>query len=219
MSTTKHEDRRAPQRPKRSRGPSVAKTAATRQALVNAGLTLFLENGFSATRMSDVAARAGLAKGTTYLHFADKMALFAEVLRGFVNDAAGRRPIGRPRPDEPTRDFLRRSLVPVLRDIQANDRFRVLYLVVAEGERLPELTAVYRMVAVEPVLRLVRIYAARAERRGELHSDAIWRLPVLAVAPVVLGALWNNLFGRDDPLDVAVLFEGFLDLTLRDAVH
>ena len=85
-------------------------------------------------------------------------------------------------------------------------------LVIAEGARFPELTEIYRSVAIAPVLRLVRIHAARAERRGEVRSDALSRLPMLLAAPVVTGALWNSLFGRDDPLDIAALFGGYLDL-------
>jgi AcrR family transcriptional regulator len=201
---------------RRGRGPSPAKTAATRRALVQAGLSSFLEKGFADTRMSDVAARAGLAKGTAYLHFPDKAGLFAEVLRDFVREAAGRRPVPRPGRGEPTLHFLRRTVVPILRELQASDRFRVLYLVVSEGGRFPELAAVYRAEAIDPVLRVLRAYLARAERRGELRSGALARLPVLFASPVIVGALWNNLFGRDQPLDVASLFESFIGLAFSD---
>lgn len=202
-------------RAKRGRGPSPAKTAATRQALVEAGLAAFLENGFSGTKMGDVAAQAGVAKGTAYLHFADKAALFTEVLRQFVRDAVGRAPIARPLPDEGTGDFFRRAVVPVVRALQATDRFRVLHLVIAEGSRFPELAAVYRTEAIDPVLRMVRIYLARAKRRGELRVEALGDLPALLVSPILLGVIWNNLFVRDDPLDVANLLETFLCLSFR----
>jgi len=201
-----------PSPPKRVRGPSPSKTAATRQALVTAGLSTFLENGFSGTRMSDVAARAGLAKGTAYLHFSDKTALFVEVLRTFVRSAAGGRPPGRPRPGETTPDFLRRTILPILRDLQGNDRFRVLHLVIVEGSRVPELAQAYRAEAIDPVMKLIRIYVARAVRRGELQSDALTRFPVLLVAPVVIGTLWNRLFAKGDTVDIATLFESFLAL-------
>ena len=88
---------------------------------------------------------------------------------------------------------------------------RVLYLVIAPKDpRFPELADIYRNVAIDPVLRVVRVYARRAERRGELRPDTISRLPVLLVAPVILGAIWNNLFGRDEPLDLAAMLESYL---------
>ena len=200
----------APSPIRKGRGPSAAKTAATREALAAAGLAAFLENGFADTRMSDVAERAGVAKGTAYLHFEHKAALFADVLRRFVREAAGGRTLGRPRREETTLAFLRRSILPMVQEIQATDRFRVLYLVIAEGARFPELADVYRTVAINPVIRLVRMYARRAERRGEIASNVIARFPVLFVAPVVTGAIWNNLFGRNDPLDIAVIFDQHL---------
>ncbi len=122
----------------------------------------------------------------------------------------------RPRSDEPTRDFLLRTVPPVLHDLQVSGRFGVLYLVMAEGVRFPELADVYRTVSIAPVLRLVRLYAARAERRDELRSDALSRLPMLLVAPAVLAALWSNLFGRTERLDVAAAFESYVGLVFGE---
>ena len=178
-----------------------------------------MDSGFAGTRMSDVAARAGVAKGTAYLHFEDKAALFAEVLKRFVLDAAGGRTIGRPHPGEATHAFLRRTLLPIVQEVQASDGFRVLYLVIAEGSRFPELADIYRAVAIDPVLRLIRVYARRAEARGELPRGTIADQPVLLAAPMVLGAVWNNLFGRHDPVDVASMLDDFLKLAIGHGDH
>ncbi|MCW4116865.1 TetR/AcrR family transcriptional regulator [Aurantimonas sp. MSK8Z-1] len=213
------EDAREPAAPAADGGTAARpdRTAATRQALVKAALALFLERGFKATRMSDVAAAAGLAKGTTYLHFKDKESLFADVLRGVLTETGGRRRIGRPRPDEPTRAFLLRTVPPILRELQASGRFGILYLMAREGPQFPAVADTYHETVIVPVLRLVRIYARRAERRGEVRSDALSRLPIIFVAPAILSALWNNLFGRASPLDVAAVFEGYLDLLFGPA--
>ncbi len=162
--------------------------------------------------MSDVAERAGLAKGTIYLHFTDKAALFEDVLREVMRETLAGRPMQRPRRGETTRAYLQRVVVPVLRDLQASGRFGVVRLVMAEGPHFPELATVYRRTAIEPVLRLVRILAARAWARGELRSDALSRLPMLLVAPAALAALWNGLYEATEPLDVASVFEAFLEL-------
>jgi AcrR family transcriptional regulator len=199
----------------RRRGPSPAKTAATRQALLQAALESFLEQGFAKTRMSDVAARAGVAKGTTYLHFADKAALFGEVLRSVMSDARAGRLAPRPRPDERTGDFLRRVVLPILNDLQRSGMIAVPRLVFTEGARFPELATIYRQVAIEPVLRLVRLYARRAERRGELQGDSLSRLPILLAAPLIIATLWNGLFASDEQFDVAAVFEAWLDLVFN----
>ncbi len=204
------EDDDAP--PRRRRGPSPAKTAATRQALVTAALATFFEKGFADTRMSDVAARAGTAKGTIYLYFTDKAALFGAVVVEVLRDARAGRSVPRPRPDEPTGAFLRRIVPPLLSELQRSGRSQVLRLVASEGTRFPELTRVYRQVAIEPVLRMIRIYARRAERRGELRPHALSDQPILMAAPAVIAMLWNGLFAGDEPLDVAAMFEAWLDL-------
>ena len=66
-------------------GPVRAGAAAKRQAILDAALEEFSARGFDATRMEDVAARAGVAKGTIYLHFADKEALFQELVRAMLD--------------------------------------------------------------------------------------------------------------------------------------
>src|SRR6201988_1893029 len=58
-----------------------ARAAERRQAIVDAALDEFIARGFTATRLDDVARRAGGAKGTIYLHFKEKEALFEELIR------------------------------------------------------------------------------------------------------------------------------------------
>src|SRR5262245_2227732 len=55
--------------------------AAKRPASLDAALEEFTARGFAAARMDDVALRAGVAKGTIYLYFKDKEALFQELVR------------------------------------------------------------------------------------------------------------------------------------------
>ena len=68
---------------KRSRARKV-QPETRRQAILDAALSVFAERGFEAARLDDVAARAGVAKGTLYLYFRDKEALFEELVRGAV---------------------------------------------------------------------------------------------------------------------------------------
>ena len=59
------------------------------EEITSAALELFVERGFAATRLEDVAARAGVSKGTLYLYFANKEELFKAVVReGLVSPIA-----------------------------------------------------------------------------------------------------------------------------------
>src|SRR5687767_11382450 len=70
--------------------PRRAKQAERRQAILEAALEEFASSGFAATRLEDVARRAGVAKGTIYLHFRDKEALFQELVRAMLSPIVGR---------------------------------------------------------------------------------------------------------------------------------
>src|SRR5690242_14925226 len=65
---------------RKSAANRAAKSEARRAAIVQAALDEFCARGFAATRIDDVAARAGVAKGTIYLYFDDKEALFREIV-------------------------------------------------------------------------------------------------------------------------------------------
>src|ERR1043165_9431557 len=49
--------------------------------ILDAALAVFAQKGFAATRLDDVAARAGITKGTIYLYFDSKQALFEALAR------------------------------------------------------------------------------------------------------------------------------------------
>lgn len=196
----------------RSRGPSAAKTARTRQKIIAAALDTFLERGFSGTRLIDVAGRAGIAKGTLYLYFADKEALFEGVLREVITEPLSGLSGAALRPDEPVRAFLSRAVGPILRDMERSRRAAVIRLVVAEGARFPVLAETYRRLVIEPAAAAIRQLARRAVETGELRTDALVRFPQLLAAPGVLVTLWNGLFGTDSPLDGEAVFEAYLDM-------
>src|ERR1700716_2709428 len=66
-----------------------ASPEARRAAILAAALDEFTARGYEAARLDDVAKRAGVAKGTIYLYFADKQALFQDLVRSMVNPILG----------------------------------------------------------------------------------------------------------------------------------
>src|SRR5512139_3543172 len=67
-----------------------ARAAERRAAIVEAALEEFTTRGFAATRLDDIARRAGVAKGTIYLHFKDKESMFEELVRTVIVPLLGR---------------------------------------------------------------------------------------------------------------------------------
>ena len=77
--------------PQPSQPPArAARAAERREAIIEAALEEFIARGFTATRLDDVAKRAGVAKGTIYLHFKDKESMFEELIRTALVPLIGR---------------------------------------------------------------------------------------------------------------------------------
>src|SRR5437762_12691429 len=59
--------------------------------IIDAALEVFGKKGLARTRLEDIAVRAGVSKGTIYLYFENKEALFKEVVRETAIAAIARR--------------------------------------------------------------------------------------------------------------------------------
>ena len=190
------------------------KSEARRQAIVTAALEEFCARGFAATRLDDVAARAGVAKGTIYLHFDDKEALFREIVGTMlvplvtVLEEA-------PPPDIPVRAVIGHFFEVFVQEIYSTRRRNVLRLVMTEGPRFPELAQFYYRNVVERAIAAMRALLLRAKQRGELADDRLMRFPQLIIAPALVAIVWSGLFDRFAPLDVDAMLRAHLD-TLFD---
>src|SRR5687767_11794185 len=69
--------------PQRSGNPRTKPAAQRRRDLLDAGLAVFLERGVAASTLDHVTQRAGVAKGTFYLHFGSKEHLLAALQADF----------------------------------------------------------------------------------------------------------------------------------------
>ncbi|GAB4067519.1 TetR/AcrR family transcriptional regulator [Ancylobacter sonchi] len=188
---------------------------ARRRAILDAALEVFAEHGFNGARMEDVARRAGIAKGTLYLYFKDKTALF----EGLVHDAAD--PILGKLEREfagfegSTRDFLLLLFQHIQTEAVGSPRRHIIRLMLAEGERFPAIADFYYREVVARGLNLLRALNERALARGEITSDAALRFPQLIIAPVLVAAVWEGTFGRHEPLDLPGMFTAHAELMLR----
>src|SRR5712664_4527940 len=68
-------------RPRKAKPRWRRRKDARPEEIVAAALDVFVERGFAAAKLEDVARRAGVTKGTIYLYFENKEALFKAVVR------------------------------------------------------------------------------------------------------------------------------------------
>ncbi|MGE3149541.1 MAG: TetR/AcrR family transcriptional regulator [Pseudorhodoplanes sp.] len=191
------------------------KRTARREAILAAALDEFSAKGFAAARLDDVARRAGVAKGTIYLYFADKETLFQELVRAMLGPVVGA--VERERFAELPFPVLAERIVGMfVREILGTRRKDVIRLVLLEGGRFPKIAEFYYREILERVMIAVRAILKRAVARGEARHEAIARFPQLLVAPGLVAIIWGGLFERFSPLDVEGMMRAHLDLLLGE---
>jgi AcrR family transcriptional regulator len=187
------------------------RAAERRQAIVAAGLDEFVARGFTATRLDDVAKRAGVAKGTIYLHFKDKEALFQELVRTALVPLIGRL-TSLPMAGGSARAIVEAFAETFLHEVVATRRGDIVRLVMAEGTRFPALAEFYYREVVERGLAGMRRLIEYGIARGEIHHPALTRFPQIVVAPVLVAMIWQGLFGKQAPLDAEAMLKVHIDL-------
>ena len=193
------------------KGARAARRDERRAAILAAALEEFAARGFAATRLDDVARRAGVAKGTIYLHFRDKESLFQELVRSMLSPLVGTIEAAALR-DLPIRAVVETIVDLFVNEIYGTRRKDVIRLIIAEGSRFPKLAEFYYREVIARVLPVVRARLTLAVERGELPHNALARFPQLLVAPALGSIMWNALFGRLAPLDVRELMRAHLEV-------
>src|SRR5262245_18672051 len=186
-----------------SKRPARRSTAeARRRSILAAALSVFASHGFAAARLDDVAARAGVAKGTLYLYFRDKEALFEALVRSAVSPLLQHMSKVANAPEISPLQALEALFALFAKEVLGTERKLLLRLIIAEGPRFPAVAGFYYREVVARGLRMMRALAERAVREGAFASDAPARFPQLIAAPLLVAVLWDGLFSRIDPLDV-----------------
>jgi AcrR family transcriptional regulator len=196
-----------------TRTPStrVARAAERRAAIIAAGLDEFTARGFAATRLDDVAKRAGVAKGTIYLHFKDKEALFQELVRTALVPVIGNL-MAAPADGGSVRDVLERFAETFVREVAQTKRGDIVRLIMAEGARFPSLADFYFREVVSRGLAGMRKLIEFGIARGEIRNPRLADFPQIVVAPAMVAVMWQGLFGRHAPLDAMAMLKVHLDL-------
>jgi AcrR family transcriptional regulator len=186
------------------------RAAERREAIIAAGLEEFVARGFAATRLDDVAKRAGVAKGTIYLHFKDKEALFEELIRVAIVPLVTR--LGAPAVGGSVRDMIESFARAFIQEVATTKRGDIVRLIVAEGPRFPNVADFYYREVVSRGLAGMRALIELGIARGEIAQKNLARFPQLLVAPAIVAVIWQSLFSKHAPLDANEMFRVHLDL-------
>jgi AcrR family transcriptional regulator len=225
---SKPADLRLGQKAASARAPKPAKTSSSkpassraeraagrRQAIIDAALDEFISRGFTATRLDDVAKRAGVAKGTIYLHFKDKESMFEELIRTALVPLIGRLHAP-PAIGGSVRDAIEGFARTFVQEVASTRRGEIVRLIVAEGPRFPSVADFYYREVVSPGLAAMRALIELGVARGEIKQKSLARFPQILVAPAIIAVIWQSLFGRHAPLDATEMLGVHLDMVFGE---
>jgi AcrR family transcriptional regulator len=187
--------------------------------ILDAAFEEFVKNGYAATRLEDVAARASVTKGTVYFYFETKERVFDEMIRRKsqalfpkLEDHASRL--------QGTHVNRLRSLVAFVYRTIAEDRNarETLRFLIAEGARFPDLVERHYDEFVHPVIEQFGKVIADGAAAGEFRKSASSIYTEIVMSPALLLSLWSMLFGSRRTLEIEGFTEASLDLLLNGLV-
>lgn len=185
------------------------------RAIRAAALDLFAQKGFSATRLDDVAAAAGVAKGTIYLYFPSKQDLLEAIVASTIGATLTQVEQAVAASPAPASELLRLMGRAMALGVQDPERRQVLHLVLSEGARFPRIAQFYHREIISRGMSLIRAIIAKGLGSGEFVSDEPARFPQLFIAPALVAAIWSVVFARIEPLDANAMMEAHVELLLR----
>jgi AcrR family transcriptional regulator len=189
----------------------VTRAAERRAAIVDAAMEEFIVRGFTATRLDDIAKRAGVAKGTIYLHFKDKESMFEELVRTVIVPVVAKLN-ALPPPTGSVRDLVEAFASNFLKEVIGTRRGDLVRLIVAEGPRFPSVADFYYREVVSRGMAGMRALIELGIARGEIREKNLARYPQILVAPAMIAVIWQSLFARHAPLDAQDMLRVHLDL-------
>lgn len=183
--------------------------------LLEAALDLFVDRGFAATRLEDVARNAGVSKGTLYLYYANKEELLKAVVRAnlipLIDAFAGEiRDSGAPCAEQ-----LRLFFDKWWETVGATRYAGIAKLVVAESGNFPELARFFQEEVILPVMAVLGSIVRRGIALREFREVDVEASVPLWMSPLVLRAIWEHSITPCCPPGFDIPIERFLDAHLR----
>jgi len=183
--------------------------------IIEAALAEFADNGFAATRMVDIATRAGASKGTLYRYFPDKQALFKAVITSRIADVRVDAGKVTALSAGSSSEFLTALLLRFYRQIIEGEPGVILRILVTEGRLFPELVSVYHQQVMTNGLVMLDQIIRNGIETGEFRADLKLDDPRVIIGPAIAAIIWTLLFSEQDPINFEAYAASHIDLILN----
>jgi AcrR family transcriptional regulator len=187
------------------------------QELLDAAFDIFVEKGFADARLDDIAARAGVSKGTLYLYFDSKEAIFREMIQR-VADAKLELVAHLVEAHQGSFAALLRQLAGMMAlHIAQPPLVHFPRLIIGESRRFPELAAFYLETAISRARKILIRIIERGQHSGEFRQIPPRHAAHLFISPMLFVPLYTSVFAAFDPdgFDLEGHVAAHLDVFLR----
>jgi len=182
--------------------------------ITQAALAAFAEKGYAATRVDEVAKRAGVSKGLLYLYFKTKEDLFKAVIRSFLSPRIDALISNIEETDLSAEEFLRGPFLAFAKSLPKSPAKILVRLMIAEGPKHPDLVQWYWDNVVSRALAALRTLIERGVDNGEFRESAVDEFPQLLVTPVFFSMIFTIVFKQQMNLDTDRFIEAHVEMVL-----
>jgi AcrR family transcriptional regulator len=196
-------------------GPRFQRRKEDRPAeITEAALAAFAEKGYAATKVDEVAKRAGVSKGLLYLYFKTKEDLFKAVIRSFLSPKIDALISNIEQTELSAEEFVRGPFLTFAKSIPNSPARVLVRLMISEGPKHPDLVEWYWDNVVSRALNALRTLIERGVDNGEFHESALNEFPQLLVTPVFFSMIFAIVFKQQMNLDTDRFIEAHVNMVL-----
>ena len=188
--------------------------------IIDAALELFVAKGFMGTRLDEVAKLAGVSKGTVYLYFDNKEALFKAVVETLVVPEIERTEQQIQAFDGSASELISQLVKQWWESVGESQLCGLPKLIIAEAGNFPELASFYVEHVIGRVRRVIAQLISRGIAAGEFKACDPAYAARLLLAPMVFAAIYqHSLLAYDnEPFEVSVYLDNHLNIFLHGLV-
>jgi AcrR family transcriptional regulator len=187
--------------------------------LLDAALDLFVEKGFAATRSEEVAARAGVSKGTLFLYFPSKEELFKAVVRENISGRFAEWNEEFHEFEGSTPDMVRYCMRVWWERLGATRASGITKLIISEARNFPDIAAFYQQEVIRPGTDLMRRILQRGVDRGEFRPLDIDYTVFSIIAPMVFLIMMKHSLGCCVPQDYELDPQRYVDVQVDNLLR
>lgn len=186
--------------------------------LLDAALDLFVAKGFAATRAEEVAAKAGVSKGTLFLYFKSKEELFEAVVRETIGNQINQGLAEIDSFEGSTTDMLKFAMFAWWERVGNTKASGISKLVMSEANNFPALANFYQETVVKPGRQLIRAILQRGVDRGEFRTLNMDYAVYSVIAPLMFLTMWKHSLATsslDAPLNPKEYIDSQADIIVN----